>query len=91
MSDRRDTTQFNLRAPRDLWARVKARAASENPPGHSFDIHGKLLYLLDVYARIGWAELVKRCAAASLPSSADTPGAAARDRARDGDPSADPR
>lgn len=53
--------QFTLRRiPTALWDRVKARAATEHPPGQSFGFETKILAFLDAYARLGWRELAGR-------------------------------
>jgi plasmid stability protein len=53
--------QFTLRhIPVEVWAAVKARAATEHPHGQSFQMEAKLLYVLRAYVRLGWRELVRR-------------------------------
>lgn len=59
--------QLNVQVPWDLLARVKARASAENPPGQSFNLPGKVLYFLELYARVGWAEVLRRCAEPAAP------------------------
>jgi hypothetical protein len=44
----------------EVWAAVKARAATEHPHGQSFQMEAKLLYVLRAYVRLGWRELVRR-------------------------------
>lgn len=47
--------------PGDLWARVKARAARETAPGEPFNLESKIVRLLGEYARLGLAEMLRRC------------------------------
>lgn len=61
-----------------LWARVKARAESEAAPGQPWRLDATVLQLLDLYARLGLPELLRRVSA----SDADRNAAALRLRER---------
>lgn len=60
-------TQYNFWVPKALWARVKARAASEVRPGHDFRLAQTLLQLVTLYADLGIAEILRRCTAPAAP------------------------
>ncbi len=73
--------QFILRLiPDELWRRVKARAATEHPPGERFNLEGKMIQFLEVYARLGLAEMLRRCGETSGPSVSSSAGAPPRGR-----------
>lgn len=65
-----------------LWARVKARAEREAAPGQPWRLDVIILQLLDLYARLGLPELLRRV------SDAPPSGDGTRDAP---DPAAGPR